>query len=399
MSADDLDTAPCGYLSFADTGGILKVNKTLLALLGYTDADQLIGKSVESIFTIATRIFYQTHFFPLLKLHGNANEIFFTLTGVDRSEWPVVCNAVRKQDGGAAANHCIFIVASQRSKYEQQILTARREAEAALLENRDLIMAKAESETKGILLAQKLDELRRANEDIVEFGRLISHDLQEPIRKIAVFTDRLAAENKEVFDQGIIDRLNKINRECYQLRHLSYNLERYLSLNIHAQELADVDLNKCVHNGLSAAREASTPVELTLSVAKLPTIRGYQNQLELLFSQIFSNCIEYRDEKRALAILVDCSRHQENIYKKTKDHYKYVDFVKISVVDNGRGFDKEDAKSIFSIRRRIGKSSRELSFGLPICKKVVDNHFGTIAIDPVDGGGAAVSIVLPLSPA
>jgi sigma-B regulation protein RsbU (phosphoserine phosphatase) len=399
MSADDLDTAPCGYLSFDDTGRILKVNKTLLTLLGYTAADHLIGKSVESIFTIATRIFYQTHFFPLLKLHGNADEIFLTLIGADRCEWPVVCNAVRKQDGGAAANHCIFVVASQRSKYEQEILTARREAEAALLENRDLIMAKAESETKGILLAQKLDELRRANEDIVEFGRLISHDLQEPIRKIAIFTDRLAAENKEVFNQGIINRLNKINRECYQLRHLSNNLERYLSLNIHAQALADVDLNKCVHTGLSTAREASTPVELTLSVAKLPTIRGYQSQLELLFSQIFSNCIEYRDEKRALAIRVECSRHQENIYKKTKDHYKYVDFVKISVVDNGRGFDKADAKSIFSIQRRIGKSSRELSFGLPISKKVVDNHFGTIAIDPVDGGGAAVSIVLPLSPA
>ncbi len=398
MNPDDLDTAPCGYLSFADNGAILKVNTTLFTLLGYTAAHQLIEKSVESIFKIATRIFYQTHFFPLLKLHGNADEIFLTLVGADQREWPVVCNAVRKQNGGTAVNHCIFIVVSQRSKYEQEILNARREAEAALLENRDLVTAKAELESKGILLARKLEELGRINEDNVEFSRLISHDLQEPIRKIAVFTDRLTSDNKGVFDQGTIDQLNKISRQCYQLRHLSKNLERYLSLNVHSEALADIDLNKCVQTGLSIARAASPQVALSFSVANLPLIRGYHNQLNLLFSEVFSNCIAYRDATRPLAIRVECSRHQENIYKKTKDHYKYVDFVNISIIDNGRGFNKRDAKTFFSIQRRIEKTSRELSFGLPICKKVVDNHFGNISIEPLDIGGAAVSIVLPLSP-
>jgi phosphoserine phosphatase RsbU/P len=399
MIDDDLDTAPCGYLSFADNGVILKVNKTLYIFLGYATADQLIGKSVESIFNIATRIFYQTHFFPLLKLHGSADEIFLTLKGADKQEWPVICNAVRKNPAEAAANHCIFIIAAQRSKYEQEILSARQEAEAALSENRDLIAAKAELERNRILLDRKLEELSQVNDDIVGFGKLISHDLQEPIRKIAVFTDRLTAEHKGAFDQATVDRLNKINRECFQLRHLSYNLERYLSLNIKTGELADVDLNKCLQRALSTARDAASLVEIDLSIAKLPTLQGYQSQLELLFSQVLANCIQYRDEKRPLAVRIECSRHQENIYKKMKGHYRYVDFVKISVIDNGRGFNKEDAKNIFDIQRRAEKNSRELSFGLAYCKKVVDNHFGTISIEPADAVGTAVSISLPLAPA
>src|SRR5688500_7047748 len=73
-----LDAAPCGFVSFGDDGAIALVNRTLLELLGY-ERDELLGRHVETILTIAGRIFYQTHLFPLLTLHGRAEEIFLLL--------------------------------------------------------------------------------------------------------------------------------------------------------------------------------------------------------------------------------------------------------------------------------------------------------------------------------
>ena len=398
MIVDDLDTAPCGYLCFADTGVIIKVNKTLITLLGYAAAEQLVGRNVESIFTIATRIFYQTHFFPMLRLQGKADELFFTLKGADKQEHPFICNAVRKSEGDVAANHCIFVPAIQRSMYEQQLLKARQDAEAALSQNRDLLAAKEELEKHSFLLDRRLVELSRMNEDILQFGSLISHDLQEPIRKIAVFIDRLTHENKAGFDPATIDRLNKIKSECLHLRRLTFNLERFISLSTHDEPLGKVDLNICVQAALLTARKANLPNELNFTVGELPTIQGYRRELELLFSQVFANSLQNRDAKRPLNIRVECSRYQENMYKRVQNRYRYVDFVKILIIDNGKGFSKGEAESFFNIQRRLEKVSRELSFGLAFCKKVVDNHFGAISIEPLDCGGAVVSISLPFAP-
>src|ERR1051325_1521698 len=96
-SMDDLlNTAPCGFMTFTDEGTIRAVNATLLKLLGAA-ADELEGQHVESILPVASRIFYQTHFFPLLKLHGEASEIYFSLRSKNGEDIPVLVNAARRE--------------------------------------------------------------------------------------------------------------------------------------------------------------------------------------------------------------------------------------------------------------------------------------------------------------
>ena len=73
-----LDTLPCGVVSFTDDGRIVYANATLATLLGY-EPGELAGRHVETLLTVAGRIFYQTHFFPLLRLHGKAEEVFLLL--------------------------------------------------------------------------------------------------------------------------------------------------------------------------------------------------------------------------------------------------------------------------------------------------------------------------------
>ncbi|MTJ46759.1 PAS domain-containing protein, partial [Dolichospermum sp. UHCC 0259] len=115
-----LNTAPCGFLSFTDDGTIVIVNATLLELLGYK-LDELLGRKIELILPIAGRIFYQTHFFPLLKLHGKTEEIYFSLRSKQGNNIPILVNATRQQNAGSFVNNCIFIAIHQRIQYEDEL--------------------------------------------------------------------------------------------------------------------------------------------------------------------------------------------------------------------------------------------------------------------------------------
>lgn len=125
-----LNRAPCGFLTFTDDGTIRVVNDTLLRMLWYERSD-LLGQHMESIMPVASRIFYQTHFFPLLKMQGKADEIYLALRSKNGEEIPVLVNAERRKRDGADVNDCVIIHMRQRRRYEDEILEAKREAEKA----------------------------------------------------------------------------------------------------------------------------------------------------------------------------------------------------------------------------------------------------------------------------
>ena len=127
---DLLNRAPCGFLTFTDEGAISAVNETLLRLLGHVEQG-LFGKQIESILPVASRIFYQTHFFPLLKLHGEVQEVYFSLRSKNGEDIPVLVNAARRVREGSEVNDCIIIPMLKRRRYEDEILEAKRAAEEA----------------------------------------------------------------------------------------------------------------------------------------------------------------------------------------------------------------------------------------------------------------------------
>ena len=114
---EQLDSAPCGYIAFGDDSRITAVNNTLLERLGYMRED-LVGRHVETILAVGSRIFYQTHLFPLVKLHGRAQEIFLLLRTLGGADVGVLCNAVRTERDGVATTACVFMEVQERRKYE-----------------------------------------------------------------------------------------------------------------------------------------------------------------------------------------------------------------------------------------------------------------------------------------
>jgi anti-anti-sigma regulatory factor len=164
-----LDNAPCGFLAFADDGTILTVNATLLDWLG-RDLGDLLGRHVEALFPPGGRIFYQTHFFPLLKLHGRAEEIYLSLRGAGGEDVPVLVNAARREHADSQVNECVFVPMRQRRRFEDEILSAKREAEEA---NRvkDALIEELSTPVitvwNGVLLGPVIGSLSRERADLM----------------------------------------------------------------------------------------------------------------------------------------------------------------------------------------------------------------------------------------
>ena len=178
-----LDHAPCGYLSFADDGTITAANATLAAMLGHAPGE-LEGRRMDAVLTVGARLFYQTHFFPLVRMHGHAEEVFLVLRAAGGGNVPVLANVARVERGGAWANDCVFMRVTERAKFEEQLLHARREAERA----RQAVEEHAE-------------ELRVANETLEEQAvelELQQEKLQEQAVEMEAQADHLQAMNDEL---------------------------------------------------------------------------------------------------------------------------------------------------------------------------------------------------------
>lgn len=164
-----LNNAPCGFLSLADDGRVLAANATLLGWLGYGEGG-LDGRHFESVLPPGGRIFYQTHFFPLLKLHGRAEEVYLSLRSREGADVPVLANAVSRERGGSPVNDCVFVPMRQRRRFEDELLAARREAEEANRLKDELIedlSTPVITVAEGVLLAPVVGSLSRERADLL----------------------------------------------------------------------------------------------------------------------------------------------------------------------------------------------------------------------------------------
>ncbi|XZF14264.1 sensor histidine kinase [Chitinophagaceae bacterium MMS25-I14] len=239
-------------------------------------------------------------------------------------------------------------------------------------------------------------ELNRSNKDLEEFAYVASHDLQEPLRKISTFVDRLTSkygnmlndEGRMYFERiiastnnmrALIDNLLEFSRVIQPGHHFSKtNLGEIISEVVRDQELIIEETGTIIHWG------------------DMPVVNGVPAQLKQLFNNLFSNAIKFRSTERPCIIEISSRKAPETVIARTgltagKEYYQ------LTVNDNGIGFEKEYAERIFKIFQRLhGKAEYPgTGIGLAICKKIADHHNGAIFADSVPGQGASFSILLP----
>lgn len=391
-----LDYAPCGLVTFTDNGMIISANQTLLDWLGYSK-NELADKNFETLLTLSSRIFYNTHFFPLIKLHGKADEIFFSLLSREKKDIPVLSNSVRHLEGDNTYINCtVFIPIYQRRKYEDEILNARRAAEQALKENKDLEALTKDLEMRTRELDKQYQKVLAINQDLLQFSKIISHDLQEPIHKIQLFTNMLSAiEENEILSEKKRAAIRKINSAAERLKLLTLGLQQYVAVDSEKM-YSVVNLNDVVQSAKARVVKERNFDDFQFITEELPSIEGFTLQLELLFYHLIDNAVKFRAENHDLMIKISGVTLHENAYRATPDKYEFVEHVKISFSDNGIGFDNQYSDYVFSLVKKINPNSKGIGIGLSLIKKIVENHGGTIKVHAAPELGTEFTITLPI---
>ncbi len=172
---DLYERAPCGYLSIQPDGRIFKANTTIAAWLGFGPGD-LIGRRLHDLLTVAGRIFYETHFAPLLRLQGFFNEVALELVAREGTSLPVLVNATERRDpeGRHLWTRVTVFNATERRRYERELLASRSAAEAARKEIETLHNA-----AQAHLVDERATAALRE-----EFIAVLGHDLRNPLTAI-----------------------------------------------------------------------------------------------------------------------------------------------------------------------------------------------------------------------
>jgi signal transduction histidine kinase len=227
-----LELAPCGFVSFTDDGTIRASNAHLREMLGLT-RDEVTGARFESILNVGSRIFYQTHFFPLLKLHGHADEIFLLLRATSGEDVAVLCNAARRERDGEWVTDCILLRVRERQKFEDALLRAKKEAEAANVQLEEQALELEMSQQQLIEQGEELERQRviaeEANRAKSSFLTTMSHELRTPLNAIGGYVQllELGVHGPVTEAQGgALERIARAQRHLLRLINDLLNLAR-----------------------------------------------------------------------------------------------------------------------------------------------------------------------------
>ena len=186
---DLYENAPCGYLSLRTDGRIAKANQTFCQWTGYAP-DDLIGKRLHDFMDIPGRVLYETHFAPLLVMHGFFNELALDLVKKNGEPFPVLINAAERKDASGSPVFIRLIVfnASDRRRYERELLKARDELKAltVILETRVTEAAADQLRSDVVLTSQRQEAALRE-----PFIAALGHDLRSPLASISAGTQLL----------------------------------------------------------------------------------------------------------------------------------------------------------------------------------------------------------------
>lgn len=373
-SAEDLyEHAPCGYLSTTPDGGIIRLNKTFADLIGW-EREQVIGKRFPDLLTIGGRIFYETHFALMLQMHGQVSEIAVDFQCADGTTVPALVTAVQKRDhaGMPLLNRMTVFNATERRRYEQELLLARRRAEEAAAE---LVRVNVE-------LSASNAALLKANEDLGQFAYAASHDLQEPLRMMATYAQLLARRYQGVVDENARAYVSYIVDGARRMETLITSLLAFSQAQGAQLVLRPTDMNQVLAAALGNLRFSIDDTHATITHDKLPFLNVDASRLVQVFQNLVGNAIKYRKPDEAPRVHVS-GRRDEGCWT-------------FSVQDNGLGFDPCYADQIFRMFKRLhGTEIAGTGIGLAICKKIVESHGGKIWVTSTPGVGSTFTFTIP----
>ncbi|MGC1864237.1 MAG: ATP-binding protein [Methylocystis sp.] len=350
-----VDSSPAAMIVTGPDGAIQFANNETARMFGYREGE-LVGRTIDVLVPMQLR---QSHvslrraFFesPSKRAMGVGRDL--KATRRDGSEFPVEIGLTPIK---TAKGRLVLATVLD--------ITARREAELAL--------------------AQRASELERANERLAQFAYVASHDLQEPLRKIAAFSD-LLERAIELSNQSEMAHANQVIRtSALRARSLVDDLLTYSRAINDAQQLEELDLRDEIDSALNDLSQSASEAgaEIRIGVPHLRFIAD-RSQFARLISNIVSNAIKYRKLEEAAKVRIKSSPLNKNA-------------VLLEIADDGIGFDEKYAQTIFEPFRRLHAQAQYpgTGIGLTICKSIADRHGWLLSVKSTPGKGTTFFVTI-----
>lgn len=273
-------------------------------------------------------------------------------------------------------------------------INAQKLVEETLKDNLELKEAQKKLLDYQLRLEEKISELNISNNELEQFAYIASHDLQEPLRKIITFSSLLG---EKLTDLDSVSRLyfSKIIASSKRMTVLINDVLDYSRIARTKEDFTPIDLNEIVENVKSDFELLIQQKQAVLEISPLPVVKGDRLQMMQLFSNLISNALKFCKTTPLIKITSSNLSLQE-----IQENYKLdgsSGYTKITVSDNGIGFEPEYSEQIFKIFKRLHGNSEYngTGIGLALCKKIAENHSGVISASGKPDQGATFTIIIP----
>lgn len=369
---DLLNAAPAGILAFRDDGRVVAVNDTLLNLLAYRRED-VVGGHVERLMGVAGRIFFQTHLFPLVRMHGHADEIYMALRTSSGESVPALLNTRRDESGDEPLSHCVVIRVKERKKYEDELLRAKKAAESA---------HKAKS----------------------RYLRSVSHEIRTPINALLGYADLLELNaGRPMGDQemGYVGRIRSAARHLLGLVNDVLDLAKIesgaMSVGVEPARITDA-----VGAALGMVEPQARARDIRIIRPDRPIPGSYSGDHERVVQvliNLFSNAVKFTDPGGSVS--VDWAR----VVSDDDDPHRGDDgspgpgpWLRVRVTDTGIGIPTDQLHELFQPFHQVQESGREspggTGLGLAISRELARLMGGDITVLSEPGEGSTFTLWL-----
>jgi sigma-B regulation protein RsbU (phosphoserine phosphatase) len=341
---DMFENSPCGYITLQTNGRIERVNKTLLGWIGRT-ADEMIGKRFSDFLNMAGRIFYETHIAPLLRMQGFFNEFAIDMVTAAGEPMQMICNALEGRDaaGKPLFTRLALLKATDRRRYEQELLAAREAAKTSLANERET------------------SELRE------QFIAVLGHDLRNPLASISAGARILGRGAKTEKDHQVVAMLQTTVMRMAELIDNVLDFARgRLGGGITLDRNARKPLEPVLHQVIDELRLSSPGRRIETEYAMDSPVDCDRTRIGQLVSNLVGNALSHGATKEPVRVRAET---EDGLFK-------------LSVANGGDPIPEAAMKRLFEpfFRGEVRASRQGLGLGLHIASQIAKAHDGVLTV-------------------
>lgn len=245
-------------------------------------------------------------------------------------------------------------------------------------------------------LLENIASLESANKDLDRFAFMASHDLQEPLRKIRMFSDRLFLKYKEVLDEDGKTNIFRIQKAAERMQTLITDILTFSKISVDKPAFVESDLNALIAEILNEMEEDLREKKAKVVVDKLPVLYVNPSLIKPLFHNLIGNALKYQKKEVEPFVKITSDITTPVNGRAAKDQVNR--YCRIFVEDNGIGFDQKYAEEIFGMFKRLHHNTEfeGTGIGLALCKKIVEQHKGFISARSKINEGSTFIVSIPM---